>query len=88
MKESWISKRLATANPAFFSAYCILAAFGTYFCMYGFRKPFSAGTYDGQSLWGIDYKPLLIAAQVSGYTLSKYIGIKIISEMSAARRAM
>jgi hypothetical protein len=27
-----------------FSAWCLVAAFGTYFCMYAFRKPFTAAT--------------------------------------------
>jgi hypothetical protein len=28
--------------------------------MYAFRKPFTAATFDQQSLWGIDYKIVLI----------------------------
>ena len=27
------------------SAWCVVAAFGAYFCMYAFRKPFTAGAY-------------------------------------------
>jgi hypothetical protein len=64
----------------------MLAAFGTYFCMYAFRKPFTSGTYSGLMLWGIDYKAILIIAQVLGYMVSKFIGIKIISELKAAGR--
>ncbi|WP_452600309.1 DUF5690 family protein [Pontimicrobium sp. MEBiC01747] len=63
-----------------------IAAFGTYFCMYAFRKPFTVATYEGLSFWGIDYKILLIIAQVLGYTLSKFLGIKIIAEMKANKR--
>ena len=55
------------------------ATFITYLSMYAFRKPFSAATFDGLSLWGIDYKILLIISQLIGYTISKYLGIKIIS---------
>ena len=69
-----------------FGLYCTIAAFGTYFCMYAFRKPFAAGTYDGLSFGGIDFKILLIISQVAGYTLSKFIGIKVISEMSKSNR--
>jgi hypothetical protein len=29
-----------------------LAAFCTYFCMYAFRKPFTAGTFEGMTVWG------------------------------------
>ncbi|NNJ24121.1 DUF5690 family protein [Alienimonas chondri] len=64
------------------------AAFCTYFCMYAFRKPFTAGTFDGETLFGLDLKVALVVAQVAGYTLSKFIGIKIVSEMPAGRRAL
>ena len=88
MNESWISKRLARAGPTSFSMYCIVAAFGTYFCMYAFRKPFTAATYEGIEWLGIGYKTILVAAQVFGYTLSKFIGIKVVSEMPARYRAI
>ena len=87
---SHITRRLERAHPAVFSAYAIVAAFSTYFCMYAFRKPFAVGTFEGEvSLLGalIDYKIVLIVSQVFGYTTSKFLGIKIISEMTAARRA-
>lgn len=63
-----------------------LAAFGAYFCMYAFRKPFAVATFQYLSFWGVDYKILLIIAQVLGYTLSKFLGIKIISEMKQSKR--
>ena len=87
-RMSRISRALNNSRPAFFSSYCIFAAFSAYFCMYAFRKPFTAATFDGAELWGIDYKPILIASQLLGYTLSKLIGIKIISEMPESRRAV
>ena len=55
--------------------------------MYAFRKPFTAGTFEEVILWGIGYKTVLIAAQLAGYTISKFVGIKIIAEMPPARRA-
>jgi MFS family permease len=64
----------------------MLAAFGTYFCMYAFRKPFTSGTYTGLTLWALDYKAVLIIAQVFGYMVSKFIGIKVISELKASGR--
>ena len=79
-------KQLLTGSKAFFIVWCMVAAFGTYFCMYAFRKPFNAGTYEGLSLWGINYKVVLIIAQVFGYMISKFIGIKVISELKAASR--
>jgi Family of unknown function (DUF5690) len=69
------------------SLWAIVAAFGAYFCMYGFRKPFTAAGYEEWSLWGFGYKSVLVTAQVLGYTLSKFIGIRVIAEMPPARRA-
>jgi hypothetical protein len=70
------------------SAWCVVAAFGTYFCMYAFRKPFTAGRYTEVSLWGVDYKTVLVIAQVMGYTLSKFLGIKVVAEAQPRRRAV
>jgi hypothetical protein len=66
----------------------VTAAFGAYFCMYAFRKPISAATFEGQMAFGLDYKTALITAQVLGYTVSKFLGIKFVSEMPPHRRAM
>ncbi|WP_052496146.1 DUF5690 family protein [Pedobacter lusitanus] len=77
---------LLTHSKVFFIIWCMLAAFGTYFCMYAFRKPFTSGTYTGMSLWDLDYKAVLIIAQVFGYMLSKFMGIKVISELKASGR--
>lgn len=63
-----------------------IASFITYLCMYAYRKPFTAAAFDGISFLGIDYKILLILSQLIGYTLSKYLGIKIISELKQANR--
>lgn len=76
---------LQTASP-WFSLYCMAAAFITYCSMYAFRKPFTAGMYADLQLWGVDYKIILITTQVMGYMLSKFIGIKLVSEMRPHRR--
>lgn len=84
MNKSTVIKR-----PGFvFVLHASLAAFGTYFCMYAFRKPFSVATFDGLSFIGVDYKILLVIAQVLGYALSKFVGIKIISELKPNRRLL
>ena len=84
---SWLER----TSPLAFSTYAIAGAFCTYFCMYGFRKPFKAATFEGDievPLVGqMNYKILLILSQILGYTLSKFIGIKVISEMRAGKRA-
>jgi MFS family permease len=73
-------------HNTFLILWCIIAAFGTYFCTYAFRKPFNAGTYSDYALWSVGYKSILILSQMAGYVLSKYIGIKLISELQPARR--
>ena len=67
-------------------AYAMTMAFGTYFCMYAYRKPFTVATFEGMEMWGVDYKILLIISQVLGYMLSKFFGIKIISELKKDNR--
>ncbi|MEM9354444.1 MAG: DUF5690 family protein [Planctomycetota bacterium] len=81
---------LSTCHPAVFNAYAMAIAFLVYFCMYGFRKPFAAGTYDGLSLLGstIDLKTAFIISQILGYALSKYLGVKFCPEVSRRRRAL
>lgn len=64
-----------------------IAAFCTYFCMYAFRKPFSAGTFEGQAMLGLGLKSVLVMAQGAGYMVSKFVGIKVISEMNPRYRA-
>lgn len=64
------------------------AAFSAYFCMYAFRKPFTAATFDGQDFFGLDLKTSLVLSQLLGYTLSKFIGIKVVSEMKGQHRAV
>jgi hypothetical protein len=91
-QQSAVTRWLERASPAVFAAWAIAAAFTTYFCMYSFRKPFGAATFEDAgaiTLVGLsmNYKILLIISQVVGYCLSKFIGIKVISEMGARWRA-
>lgn len=55
--------------------------------MYGFRKPFTAASYDGIRLFGISYKVVLVISQVLGYMCSKFYGIRFIAVMQPSRRA-
>jgi hypothetical protein len=77
---------LKQTNQISFSIYAIAAAFITYFSMYSFRKPFTAGMYEGLIIWGIDYKIIAVTIQIIGYTLSKFLGIKLVSELKASTR--
>ncbi|WP_116107222.1 DUF5690 family protein [Lewinella sp. IMCC34191] len=65
-----------------------LLAFGAYFCTYAFRKPFTAAEFSqaGAVLGVLDFKTTLVVAQVFGYALSKFIGIRVISELNRVGR--
>ncbi|MFT6319246.1 MAG: hypothetical protein ACJAT4_000163 [Granulosicoccus sp.] len=82
MIKNWLEKQ----SDYIFMMYAMTMAFGTYFCMYAYRKPFTVATYEGLEMWGVDYKILLIIAQVLGYMLSKFFGIRIISELKKDHR--
>ena len=85
-----VTRWLERAPPPLFAAFAIAAAFTAYFCMYGFRKPFTAAAWPGVLDLGvvpaIDLKIAYILAQVLGYCASKFLGIKVISEMRGRRR--
>ena len=85
MDES-AERKESPRHSAVSSLLTMVAAFGTYFCMYAFRKPFTAGTYEDQELFGLELKVVLVTSQLCGYMLSKFIGVRVISEMPRHRR--
>src|SRR2546426_3084991 len=86
MLTSW----LENAPAPLFAAYAITAAFSTYFCMYAFRKPFAAAKFEGEFFLNsaVALKTAIVISQIIGYALSKYIGIKVCSEVSPTRRSI
>lgn len=76
-----------SAHPVFLTLWASMTAFGAYFCMYMYRKPYAAALFEGQMLFGLDYKIVLIISQVAGYACSKFLGIRIISSMKPESRA-
>ncbi|MGL4613286.1 MAG: DUF5690 family protein [Shewanella sp.] len=72
------------------TVFIAMAAFMTYLCAYAFRKPFTAGSYSAVSGWefALDFKVAMVIAQVLGYMFSKFIGIKVVSEMSRNSRTL
>ena len=85
-----LSRWLARAPAPAFVAYATLTAFATYFAMYAFRKPFAAASFEGETFLGtgVALKTAFVIAQVVGYTLSKYLGIKLVSEVRPGRRRL
>ena len=96
MGQRPITRWLSRAPTAAFGLYAIAAAFLTYFSMYAFRKPFAAGEYTLLNVPAFDIaipyefslvpglamplKDALIISQVLGYALSKYLGVKFVTE--------
>jgi hypothetical protein len=74
-------KRAFSWRQAWFVLWVSVVAFTAYFCMYSFRKPFAVGSYSGHSMAGLELKSILIIAQLCGYALSKFLGIKFNSEL-------
>ncbi len=81
----WIGR---LPSPAF-TLLATTSAFFAYFAIYGFRKPFLAGAYEGEFLGsGLALKTAMVLSQVFGYAVSKFIGVKICSEAGGRRRGL
>ncbi len=80
--KQWLAK-----TPLLSVCLMSFSAFMIYSCMYGFRKPYTVATYTNVFFLGISYKVCLVIAQVIGYMISKFIGIRFISAMQPAKRA-
>ena len=85
-KPESISRPRWSEHPLWLTAWCVAASFGTYACMYGFRKPFTAAAYT-DAPFEVGMKAWLVTAQVLGYMLSKFIGIKVVSEIDPKNRS-
>ena len=81
--RAWLSR----APAPVFAIYGGLMAFGAYFAMYGFRRPFAVASYADAAPVLVQFKIALVIAQVFGYALSKVAGIKLVSELPPQRRA-
>ena len=47
-ENSILTRFLNRAHPSVFIFFAVFASFSTYFCMYAFRKPFAAATFEGE----------------------------------------
>jgi hypothetical protein len=88
-KRSRITTWLEQAPAPVMNLYAVVVAFAAYSCVYAFRKPFTAATFEGLHFAGtqIELKTALVVSQIIGYGLAKYAGIKYVTEASRARRA-
>jgi hypothetical protein len=88
-ENSILTRFLNRAHPSVFIFFAVFASFSTYFCMYAFRKPFAAATFEGEHFMSsaVELKTAIVISQILGYALSKYLGIKFCSEITPQRRA-
>ncbi len=82
-----VTRWLQQAHPVWLTIYASFTAFCLYSCVYIFRKTFSVATFQELNYWGISYKVWLVTFQVLGYATSKFIGIKVVSEIQHHKRA-
>ncbi len=74
-------------SPAATTIWLMVAAFLCYTGMYAVRKSFLAGQYMDSTFHGIHFKTVLVISQVIGYMLSKFLGIKYVSELKEEQRS-
>ncbi len=74
-------------NPIFLTLFASVTAFFTYMCFYPFRRAYTAATYEDLVFFGVNFKILIITAQVLGFAVSKGLGIKFVSEMLPQNRS-
>jgi len=82
-----ITTWLKQTTGFWFTFYVAVSAFCLYTCIFALRKTFGVATYEGYQLWGVGYKVWMVIFQVVGYMLSKFIGIKVVSELGVHARA-
>jgi hypothetical protein len=87
VRTSGISAWLQRSPGWVFVIYVSLTSFTVYASMYGFRKPFTAASFEGFAIGRVHYKVILVIAQTIGYMLSKFYGIRFIAGMDPAKRA-
>lgn len=58
----------------------------SYSLVYALRKPYTAAMFAGYEVFGMDYKVVVTIIQIIGYAISKFIGIKLISELKPENR--
>lgn len=75
-------------NQIKISVYAAIVVFLAYTMIFGFRKSFTVATFDGIEVWGYSYKTILVIAQVLGYMLAKFYGIKYIAELKRSGRGI
>ena len=62
------------------------AALLSYSLVYALRKPYTAAAFEDVEFFDMDYKVIVTISQIVGYVISKFMGIKLISELRREER--
>ncbi len=82
-----VRARLAASPSTLLPMWAVVMSFTTYFCMYAFRKPFSAASFEGTEVFGdMPIKTAFVISQIIGYCISKYLGTKYCAEVRRNQR--
>lgn len=73
-------------NNFLFVLYTSIAVFMLYTSVYALRSPVTIGEYNVNSIFGLNFKVVLLGSQIIGYTLSKIVGIRVISGLQSEGR--
>lgn len=73
-----IKEKLNNGSIYTLAAYACIFIFLIYTCAYAYRKPFAAGIYEGEKFFGFDVKVLYVLAEIIGYAISKFIGVRLL----------
>lgn len=77
----------AKNSETYAAVFAATITFLTYAAVYAFRKPFTiSGFANAPKVFGLAYKDALVISQVLGYMMSKFYGIKFISELKKVSR--
>lgn len=72
-------------SPRAWSLVAVLSAFATYYCMYGFRKPFTVLPFEGDWWGGFQLKTAVVTSQLIGYVVAKVLGTRVCSGLHRER---
>jgi MFS family permease len=84
MKAKFLQNK--KVNDALFILWAGGAALLSYSLVYALRKPYTAASFDGMDVFGMDYKVVVTMVQIVGYLIAKFVGIKLISELKKENR--
>lgn len=63
-----------------------ITSFSAYTAIFAYRKAFNVAPFGGHTLFGTDYKVVLVVTQILGYMASKFYGIRFIAALPRVRR--